>query len=164
MRITHLVFAVFVSVGSFNANAKNLGEAVAEAGAEWIIGQWSAADNEGVSVSFEWALDKHVILVSFSSGETKARGMITFRAAREEILYVSADNRGATGAGHWSLRDGHPTLFYEHFKQGGETIKAGFVHKRVDENTLTIEIHEINDTGDLASTLIAAHRFVRKGP
>jgi hypothetical protein len=162
MRIMHLLCAACVLAGCFSAHGKNLGGVVAESEAEWLIGHWSASDNAGVAVSFEWTLDKHVILVSFSSGDTQARGMITYRAGKEDILYVSADNKGGTGTGHWSIHNGHPTLFYEHHKPDGDVTKAGFLHKRVDDDTLSIEIYEIDDAGELASSPIAAPRFARK--
>lgn len=164
MQIMHLLCAAFVLAGCYSAHGKNLGGVVAEAEADWLLGQWSANDGTEVSVSFEWTLDKHVILVRFSSGDTQARGMITYRAAKEEVLYVSADNKGATGSGHWSLRTGHPTLFYEHHKPDGEITKAGFLHRKVDDNTLVIEIYEINDAGELASSPIAAPQFARTKP
>ena len=116
MRIMRLLCGAFVLAGCFSVHGKNLGGVVADADAEWLIGHWSAIDDAGASVSFEWALGKHVIMVRFSSGDTQARGMITYRAAKEEILYVSADNNGASGTGHWSILNGQPTLFYEHHK------------------------------------------------
>lgn len=154
------VFAALLFCSSVSAN--KLGDIVDESNAGWLIGAWSEHENATTQVTFEWQLDKHSIVVKFDSDSTKARGLITFRAHDNKVLYVAADNRGATGSGEWTLSDGHPTLLYKQVSGSGQETNAGFRHKKVDEKTMIIEIYELDKDGQLTGMPIASPQFVRR--
>jgi len=163
MRVIASTVVLISSLGlaSTPVHAEKLSDVIASQGADWLIGQWKDASSDGASVSFAWTLDKHVISVRFSSGTTHAHGMIVYRKTDDSIQYVSADNRGATGTGHWTTVDGHPTLIYEHHRPDGKTIKAAFMHRRIDDDTMSIGIYQIVDSGQLAPSPVAEPRFTR---
>ena len=148
--------------------AQKLGDVVEESKAEWLIGTWGEvradedAEDSQTTVTFEWQLDRHSILVKFESASTKACGLVTFRAHENKVLYVAADNHGATGSGEWTLNDGHPTLLYKQVSESGKETKAGFVHKKVDEKTMLIEIYELDEHGELTGVPLALPRFERR--
>ena len=141
---------------------QTLGEVVAESNADWLIGEWAEFENASTNVAFKWLLDKHVIVVSFESDSTKMHGLITFRVSENKVLYVAADNRGATGSGEWLLTDKHPTLFYKQISDSGKETSAGFVHKKIDDKTMVIAIYELNKGGKLSGEPLASPKFVRR--
>ena len=143
------------------AAAQNLGDVVRESGTEWLIGDWSEIGNASTNVGFHWELDRHAIVVKFASGNTKAFGLITYRTKENTVHYVSADNRGASGKGRWVMTDGHPTLFYEQTATSGKVTSAGFVHKKVDDTTMIIEVYELTEDGELEPSPLASPKFRR---
>ncbi len=142
--------------------AQTMGDIVAEAGVEWLIGNWVEEGRPSTRVTFEWLLDKHAISVGFDADSVKARGIIIYRAHTNEVLYFAADNGGATGEGEWILRSGHPTLLYKQIRKNGNENNAGFVHKRIDDNTMLIEVYELDDEGEISGTPLSSPKFVRK--
>jgi hypothetical protein len=139
-----------------------LGEVAEQSHAEWLIGNWKEVGNESTTIGFTWELDKHAIVVQFTSGATNARGLITYRASANRVDYVAADNQGATGTGRWVLTNGHPTLLYEQTAANGKKTKAGFVHKKIDDKTMVIEVYELTDRGELSSQPLVSPRFTRQ--
>lgn len=162
LRLVAVIAPLLIGTFANCLDAQTLGDVIKEAKGDWLIGDWVEQGDESTAVSFRWDLDRHAIVVVFKSRLTKARGMITYAAKENKVRYLSADNRGATGTGRWRLRECDPTLLYEQVSRSGKVTKAGFVHKRVDDKTMVIDVYELTDKGELNATPSASPKFVRR--
>jgi len=141
-----------------------IGKLVNSAGLEWIIGSWEAEDDEGrkVALTYRWDLDKHIISLHYKDSNSEGRGMIAYIDSQEKVVYSYADNRGGVGKGNWDEADGKAILRYEHTEVDGDTQRLGFVHSRVDSNTMRVAIHSLSAAGELSSDSEMSINFKRK--
>lgn len=154
MRGISLTIVVLLVACAIPAAAQQkLGDLVYEGGYDWILGKWVATTDEGDKIEFEykWGLDKHVILIDLKMREFKLHGMIMFVPSKEEIVQVSADNRGGTWKGTWRDDYGQAVNRMENTSADGETMKAEIVHSKVDADTMKVAMYAVDDSGYRAS-------------
>ena len=145
-----LTIAVLLAILAMPAVAQqSLGDLVAEGGYDWLIGNWRATTDQGGELHFvqKWGLDRNTIVVDFAMGDFRMHGFIVLVPSREEIIQVSADNRGGTWKGTWRDEYGDAVHRMEHTKADGETQKAEIVHTRVDGDTMKAAMYAVDSDG-----------------
>ena len=108
---------------------ETLGDLVASGGYDWIIGRWVAGPDEGqkVEFTFDWALDKHVVLNSLQIGNFKYQGLITMSPTDQSAVDQGVDSRGGTWKGTWGPDGDGLVRRVEHMSADGQTRKAEIV-------------------------------------
>ena len=105
VRNISLVIAMLLTISAIPAGAQDrLGDLVAEYGYEWLIGKWTATDDNGrqVELEYKWILDKYAMCVNVKIEDFKYHGMIMYVASKEEVIQLGADNMGGTWNGTWA--------------------------------------------------------------
>ena len=154
MRNVSLAIVVLLAVCAVPAPGQDkLGDLLYQGGYEWVLGKWVATTDEGarVEVEYKWGLDKHVILMDLKMGEFKLHGMIMYVASKEEIIQVSADNRGGTWKGTWRDDYGEAVNRMEGTQANGQTMKAEVVYSKVDADTMKVAMYGVDEDGYRAS-------------
>jgi hypothetical protein len=147
------VVIVLVAFVAPSVAQQTLGDLVASGGYDWIIGRWVAGTDEGpkVEFSFDWALDKHVVLNSLQMGDFKYQGLITLSPTDQEAIDQGADSRGGTWKGTWSPDGDGLVRKVEHMGPDGQTRKGEMVFGKVDADTITIAIYAVDSSGSRSS-------------
>jgi len=149
-----LTILVVLSVWMLPVTAQEkLGDLVAQGGYDWVLGRWVATTDQGEKAEFryEWALDKHAILVDTILGNFNYRGMIMLMPTDGEIVEIGADNRGGIWKGSWSEDSAGLSHRIEHTNAQGEVRKGDIIHARVDADTITIAIYAVDNSGSRSS-------------
>jgi hypothetical protein len=146
------------------ATARNLNDVIQEAGAGWLEGTWESHDEAGhtTTTAYHWALDRHAVMLQLQSTRVNSRGMIFFRAADDEVVYVAADNRGGTSRGTCQMIDGCPVILYQYTSETGDKLQVAVLHRRVDHETFRGEVYEVNAQGQLSPSPLRTLVFQRK--
>jgi hypothetical protein len=92
----------------------------------------------------------------------KLHGMIMFVPAREEVIQMSADNKGGIWKGTWNDDYGQAVNRMEQTRPDGETMKAELVHSRVDADTMKVAMYAVEDSGYRASESWGALTYKRQ--
>ena len=140
----------FLAIGTVPAAAQGkLGDFVTQYGYDWLLGKWTATDDEGqrVEVDYKWGLDRHVVLMDFRMGDFAFHGMTMLVASSEEVVLAGADNQGGTWKGAWGDGYGDAVLKVEGVQADGETQKVEVVHRNLDANTIKISIYGLDSWG-----------------
>jgi len=152
--ILALVVAAAIPVTAVQAQEEQtkLGDVIGEYGFNWMIGRWEASTDEGqkITIQYRWALDKNVVLVNFQMGEYAMQGMIFFKPMEEEVVQISADNRGGHSKVAWQPEGDKAVAKYEFTSAAGEVRKMAITHTKVDRKTFQAEMFAIDEFGDLA--------------
>jgi hypothetical protein len=144
--------AIFI-IATTGANAQQkLGDFVSEGGFDWIIGNWEATSDEGdkIELVYKWELDKNMVSMLLKWPNNEYRAMIFYKPTEDKIVQVTVDNKGGTGTGTWEQDGGKAVLKHEHTGSDWQTSKMGFVHSKVDDNTMKWEIHDLYSSGELS--------------
>jgi hypothetical protein len=153
LKSTMLAVAAILIIATTGANAQQkLGDLVAEGGFDWIIGNWEATSDEGdkIELVYKWELDKHMVSMLLKWPDNEYRAMIFYKPTEDKIIQVTVDNKGGTGKGTWEPNGDKAVLKHEHTGSDWQTNKMGFVHSKVDDNTMKWDIHELYSSGELA--------------
>ena len=119
----------------------------------WIIGKWSA-DSGGATLSYQWKVDKNAIGVSLTMGEREAEGMIALKPGTTEAKYMAVDSKGAVSMGQWAEHNGHPTLKVKTATTEGETRSMAAEHIKVDEDTMKVIVHRMDESGEVGEQVM----------
>lgn len=148
-----LILTVCVSLGVlFQARAqRTLADLVAEAGAEWMIGEWVGytGNGEPMTQKVSWDLDKHVVSMHFQSPMFEIKSMTGLDPATGQARYVGFSNRGGALSGTWQEEAGWPMLRLQGTNADGQSWKMALVYRRVDENAMAVEIYGLDDADHL---------------
>lgn len=153
LRNTILAMAAILIIATTGANAQQkLGDLVAEGGFDWIIGNWVATSDQGdkIELVYKWELDKNMVSMLLKWPDNEYRAMIFYKPTEDKIVQVTVDNKGGTGNGTWEQDGNKAVLKHEHTGSDWQTSKMGFVHSKVDENTMKWDIYELYSSGELA--------------
>jgi hypothetical protein len=153
LKNTMLALAAILVIVTSGANAQQkLGDFVAEGGFDWIIGNWEATSDEGdkIELVYKWELDKNMVSMLLKWPNNEYRAMIFYKPNEDTIVQVTVDNKGGTGKGTWEPDGDKAILKHEHTGADWQTSKMGFVHSKVDDNTMKWDIHELYSSGELA--------------
>jgi len=153
LRNTILAVAAIIVIATTGSNAQQkLGDLVTEGGFDWLIGNWEATSDEGdkVELVYKWELDKHLITMLLKFTDNEYRSMIFYKAAEDQVVQITVDNKGGNGKGIWEPDGNKAVLKHEHTSADWQTNKMGFAHSKVDANTMKWEIHEMYSSGELS--------------
>lgn len=165
VRSISLVIAVLWVISSVPAGAQEtLGDLVAEFGYDWMIGKWAAASDEGqkVELEYKWILDKNAMCVNVTIGEFKYHGLIMFKASREEIVQIGADNMGATWNGTWAEDYEGAVNRNERIEADGTTQTVDLVYIKIDNNNFKVKEYLVEAGGYRASQARGELTFKRR--
>jgi hypothetical protein len=125
--------------------ASPLSDSVEQHKLEWMLGTWT---REGVSISYQWKLDKHAIGVNFTMGERKGEGMIVMPPGDDTPKYLAVDNEGGVSEGKWGETNGNPTLTVSHTTADGTVSRMSVEHAKADDQTIKVTIRKLNEAGE----------------
>lgn len=148
-----LVVVAILIIATTDANAQQkLGDFVSEGGFDWMIGKWEATGNEGdkIELVYKWELDKHMVSMLLKWPNNEYQAMIFYKPTEDKIVQITVDNKGGTGNGTWEPDGNKAILKHEHTGSDWQTNKMGFVHSKIDEDTMKWEVHELYSSGELA--------------
>ena len=160
-----LVLAVGLLIWTSAAAAQEkLGDLVAEAGFDWMVGRWTATTDDGqeIEMSYRWGLDRHLATVDFKMGEYAYHGMIFYDSAEQKIVEVGVDNRGGTAKGTWDMEDEKAISKSDRRQADGESMKMAMLNSKVDARTMKIEVFSVDSTGERGEQPWAALEFKRQ--
>ncbi len=160
-----LTIAALSAIGAVPVPAQEkLGDLVAEGGYEWVIGRWVATTDEGQKIEFtyDWGLDKHIVLTSVAMGGFKYHGMITLSPASGEISDIGIDNMGGTWKGTWF--EGYDGLVHriEHTGADGDVHKGEIVQERVNADGMAAAFYGLDAGGSRNSEPSAKLTYKRQ--
>lgn len=167
IRKTLLVLGAFFLTWTPQTRAQlSLGDVVAEAGFDWMIGKWMATTDDGdqIHLVYKWELAKHLVTIQFKMRDYEYRGMIFYVPAKDEVVQVAVDNRGGSGKGLWEPDGDKAVMKIEHTGTDGETNRMGLVHSKVNAETMKVGMFTVESTGELAEEPWATLEYKRQRP
>jgi hypothetical protein len=146
------VVAVLIIFSGSAMAQQSLKELAQEYGCNWLAGQWTATTDDGTEIilSYRWALDGHAVLVDFKMGEYASHGMIYYVPDDEKATAISIDNRGGRAKGTWEAQGDKLVSKNEHVDTEGEVRKYAIVYSKVDNKTIKVVLHGLNEYGELS--------------
>jgi hypothetical protein len=156
-----LVLAATVSLGQ--AQTK-ISELLQQVDANWMIGQWEARTGAGELIQFRcWLdLDGTIGLMHVQAPEMELKSVTHLDPDSRDAKYLGFSRDGSISTGTWMEQDGNLTLTVESRHSSGRIWKAGVVHRRVNAQTMRIEIYELSGVGDLMYPARQTIEFQRK--
>ena len=161
------VIAVGLLIWSSAASAQQkLGDLVAEAGFDWMIGQWKATTNDGqeIEVSFKWSLNRHLATIDSKMGEYAYHGMIFYDLAEQKVVEIGVDNRGGTNKGTWEIEGETAVSKGDRRQTDGQTMTTMNLHSKVDDKTMKLAVYSVDSSGQRAQDPWATLEFKRQKP
>jgi hypothetical protein len=161
--------AVLVSAtagtASRSTDYQKLGDVVAEGGYEWLIGKWSASqDNQTAEVEYQPILDRHAGSVNIKIGDFKYLGVVTYVASRQEIVEFGADNSGGTWKSVWEQEGSDAVNKSECTKSDGTIQKLQHVYTKIDNDSFKVKLYRVEAGGNRASEPRGEVTFQRQKP
>jgi hypothetical protein len=158
-----LAFSPAAVISTLHA-ADSLGALVEQHGLSWIIGKWEAKTENGdaLKVEYEWCLDKHAIRVKFSMPDRETEGLIGLKPGTSEAMYVGLDSKGGGTMGKWVEFNDHPTLKVKHKSADDQENSMASEHVKVDDDTMKVILHKVDDAGEIDSAALVEITFTRK--
>jgi hypothetical protein len=159
------VTAVGFLIWSSGASAQQkLGDLVAEAGFDWMIGQWKATTDDGqeIEVSFKWSLNRHLATIDFKMGEYAYHGMIFYDLAEQKVVEIGVDNRGGTNKGTWDIEGENAVSKGDRRQADGQTMRTANIHSKVDDKTMKLAVYSVDSSDQRADEPWATLEFKRQ--
>jgi len=143
---------------------ESLRQSAEAAGTDWIIGHWTGTTDEGqrVTAEFDWQLKGHVAVIVFKMGDYMHRGMIYRAADKDQVVEVGADNQGGRVEGAWSVEGEALVSRTTRVFPDGQTMRVANYHTKVDEQTMEVAPHLVEESGDVAKEPWATVVFKRQ--
>ncbi len=131
------------------AAQERLGDLVAEGGYDWVIGRWVATTDDGqkVELTYDWGLDRNVVLTGVGMGGFRYSGMIMLSSSTGEISEIALDNMGGMWKGTWSEDPAGLVHRVEHTSADGTVNKAEIVHERVSADSIAVALYGVDAGG-----------------
>lgn len=157
-----LALVGFVSVAQ--AQSAKLGDLAAEAGVDWLVGDWQAVTDSGdtIFISFKADLDNRVGSVHFKDRRSESKGIVVLDPVSGEVKYYTGNNRGDVGTGVWSAEDKKAILKYKHTSADGNTSRMGLVFSKVNADTMQVKLYELSGQDELGDESRGDLEFKRK--
>ncbi|MGE3308606.1 MAG: hypothetical protein AB7O66_01455 [Limisphaerales bacterium] len=143
---------------SFTASvaAADLAGRMREGGVDWIIGKWTATTDSGntMSLGYEWGLRPTVVMSKFKSDDDESMAMIYLDESDGKVRHLAVGASGRLGKGEWIAAGGLATLKYQGTSASGEEVRLGFVHRKIDADTMEVDVRGLNSDGVVGDTLM----------
>jgi len=128
-----------------------LGDKIAEAEAEWIVGTWEAdLDGNKVSLSYTWAIKDHVLASHFKGNSSETYSLISVNSATGEVEQTGYDKKGKKSKGSWGPKDDMPMLTLTSKDDNGNDRTMGIAFRRIDQNNIELQIFRVDADGTVA--------------
>lgn len=144
--------------------SQNLGGMIRETRVDWLAGNWVGQTDQGdrLELSYAWELPSALILQKFKAPDREGRAMIFVDPVSNKVVHQEVGSDGSVGKGEWTAEEGKATLRYTGQTPEGETRRMGFVMRRIDADTMEVEVREWRSDGVLGDTPWATLRFRRQ--
>jgi hypothetical protein len=165
LRKTLLVLVAGLAILSSQAAAQpKLGDLVAEAGFDWMVGRWTGTTDDGqnIEVVYRWGLDKHLVSFDFKMGDYAYQGMIFYLSGKDEVVEVGVDNEGGTAKGTWSIEYDKAISKSERTQAYGEIMRVAIIHSKVDAKTMKVELRRLDSSGEVTEESFGTLEFKRQ--
>jgi hypothetical protein len=151
-RIFPAIVVGLVIWASGAAAQQSLGDLVAEAGFDWMIGKWVAATDDGTQIQtvYQWQLNKHMISTHVKMGQWEGRGMIYYSPGEDNVVQVGVDNMGGSNKGIWYPDGDKPVVRLDYTQRSGESGKMAIMHSKVDADTMKVSMYGVDESDQLA--------------
>ena len=128
----------------------SLGDKIAEAEAEWIVGIWEGdIDGNKVILTYWWAIKDHVLASHFKSNDTETYSLISLNAETDEVEQTGYDNKGRKQTGSWGPKDDMPMLTLTSKDDNGNDSTMGVAFRRIDQNNIELQIYRVDADGNV---------------
>lgn len=134
------------------AAQQSLGDLVAEAGLDWMIGKWVATTDDGneIQAVYQWQLNKHMVSTQFKMGQWEGQGMIYYSPSEDNVVQVGVDNMGGSNKGIWYPDGDAAVARLDYTQRSGESGKMAIIHSKVDAKTMKVIMYAVDESGQLA--------------
>ena len=131
------------------AAQESLKSMVEEAGAGWMIGEWTGTNAQGqaVSLEYEWDLNGHLIELDLKLGAAAYTGMIHRDPSNGEARETGVSTDGGVTRATWRVEDGAVISERIATRPDGREIRVAVVNRRVDADTVRATVHSISADG-----------------
>ena len=127
------------------------GDKIAEAEAEWIVGNWEAElDGNKISLSYTWAINDHVLASHFKGNDSESYSLISVNSATDEVEQTGYDKKGKKSKGSWGPKDDMPMLTLTSKDDNGNDSTMGVAFRRIDQNNIELQIFRVDADGTVA--------------
>lgn len=127
-----------------------LGDKIAEAEAEWIVGNWEAdLDGTKVTLSYSWAIKDHVLASHFKGNNSESYSLIALNAETDEVEQTGYDKKGKKSKGSWGPKDDMPMLTLTSKDDNGNDSTMGVAFRRIDQNNIELQIYRVDADGNV---------------
>ncbi len=144
--------------------AADLAGRMREGGVEWLIGKWSAETDSGntMKLSYEWSVRPTLVVSKFQSDDDESMAMVYIDPSDSKVRHFAVGQSGRLGKGEWIAEAGVATLKYVGTSASGEEQRLGFVHKKVDADTMEVDVRELKSDGKVGDDTLLTLRFKRQ--
>ncbi|UCG59003.1 MAG: hypothetical protein JSU70_05740 [Phycisphaerales bacterium] len=124
----------------------SLGDIISQQGLDKAVGLWAATTDDGqrVLLSYQWELDRHIVMVHFRMDTLAYRSMILYQAGENKVIEVGGDNRGTVVKGTWDVSGGKAVLKSQRTDPNGQTSSMGMTLSMRDDDSLTMAFYAID--------------------
>jgi hypothetical protein len=135
-----------------------------EANAGWMLGSWKGTTDTGDSIelSFNWELDKHIIVLSLKASGMEAKGYTIMEPGAELPSYMGVDNRGSVSKGNWNYEDGALVLRIETKRPYESPQKWAATFSGSEASGLTLKMHGLESWGGLSYPAMATIKLKKQ--
>ena len=167
IRLTRIFPVIFVGLVIWTSGAaaqQSLGDLVAEAGFDWMIGNWVATTDDGSELVavYQWQLNRHLVSTHLKAGRFESRGMIYYLPGEDSVVQVSVDNMGGSSKGIWNPEGDRAVCRLDYTQRTGETMKMEFIYSKVDADTMKVVMYGVDESGQLADEPWATLEYKRQ--
>ncbi len=154
--VTRVILVAAIGLLAWTSTAtaqETLADAVQQSGCNWLIGKWAGEmpDGQKYEVEYKWALKDHVISMHFKGFDFEYHGIMFFDADKQEVVQIGVDSNGGNGRATWFAEYGKATMKNEQKGEYGEVSRMGFVYNKIDDQTMKMDMHGLDEYGELSA-------------
>ena len=165
MVLVMLLLAVsVVSSPSAASGAQPLAALVSDAGFDWMAGTWVTVTDRGdtIEVTYKWAVENHVVAVSYKASNGFAySGLIFYKAAEGKIVHIGADNQGGFWEGTWDSDGRRAIMTFKNTKADGQLQQGAAANSWVDADTMKVQTYML-ENGEMGNEPVVTQAYKRK--
>ncbi len=143
MTIYCAALIAMLSIGTTLCEAdENLGNVLSESGWDRIIGTWVDAETRGTksTTTYAWKFKNRVIEVMSQNGKRETVSLIGRNPKTGEVFNISANNKGGSSLGKWTLEEGKAILDLLFVTGEGVEGALRIRFRLKDDNTMIVTI------------------------
>ncbi len=151
------------STGGASTGQDSLKDIVEQQGIAWMVGRWKATTDDGTEIllSYLWAVKGHAMVSSLKMGERESLGIIYLDMDAQQGKQISVDSRGQVTKATWKAEYGEAISKTKMTNEYGEATDVGVAYSKVDEATIKVAIHGL-DNGELSDSSMFEINFKKE--